>query len=111
MASAANPNPLSPIVWVDRSLEYGTSLDPFSHLHSTDEGIIQSMMIGEEPWEDYHHRSHLPNDIDDYSNELNHPSVVDFLSNFVFINTVDSEKNLSNIEETISINISTKPNI
>jgi len=105
LACAENPNPLSPIVWVDRSLEYGTSSDPFSCIHSTDEGIVQSMMIGEEPWEDYHHRSHILDDIKDYPNELNHPSVVDFLSNSVFIDTVDSERNLSNIEEIISINI------
>ena len=72
-------------------------------------------MIGEESWEDYHHHSHLPDDINDYSNELNHPSVVNFLANSVFIDTIESERNLSNIEETISINISinvsTKPNI
>ena len=69
------------------------------------------MMIGEELWEDYHHRSHLPNEIKDYSNELNHPSIIDFLLNSVRVDTVDFECNLSNIEETISINISTKPNI
>ena len=69
------------------------------------------MMIGEEPWEYYHHHSNIPYDIEDYSNELNYPSVVDFLSNSVFIDTIDSERNLSNIEETISIHISTKPNI
>jgi len=73
------------------------------------EGIVQLTMIGETSWEDYHHRSHLLDDNEDYSNELNHPSIVDFLSNS--INTVDSERNLSNIEETISINISTNPNI
>lgn len=69
------------------------------------------MMIGEEPWEDYHHRSHLLDDTEDYSNELNHPSVVDFLLNSVFIDTVESEQNLSNIEEMISINISIKLNV
>ena len=50
-------------------------------------------------------------DIEDYSNELNHTSVVDFLSNSIFIDIVDSKHNLSNIKETISINISTKPNV
>jgi len=82
------------------------------HIHfSIDEGIIQSMMTEEEPWADYHHRSNLLDHIEDVSNELNHPSIVDFLSNSVFINTVDSERNLSNIKETISINISTKRRI
>ena len=66
------------------------------------------MMMEGEPWEDYHHHSH---NIEDYSNELNHPLVFDFLSKSVFINIVDSERNLSNIEETVSVNISTKPNI
>ena len=67
------------------------------------------MMLGEAPWEDYHHHSHLPYYNEDYSNELNHPSIFDFLSNTV--NMVDSERNLSNIEETIVLNISTKPNV
>ena len=78
MACATNPNPLSPIVWVDRSLEYGISSDPFSRTFSTDEGIIQSMMTEEEPWADYHHRSHLPDQIEDISNELNRPNNVNF---------------------------------
>ena len=101
----ANPKALSPIVWVDFSLEYGTFSDPFSRIHSMDEGIVQSIMIGEEPWEDYHYHSHLPDDVEDYSNELNHPLAIDFLSNSVFIDTIESEQNLSNIEEMISINI------
>src|SRR5699024_8637835 len=41
--------------------------------------------------------------------DLDHPLVFDSLSNT--INTVDSKRNLSNIEETIAINISTKPNV
>ena len=49
------------------------------------------MMLGEAPWEDYHHHSHLPDYHEDYSSDLNHPSVFDFLSNT--INTVDSEDN------------------
>jgi len=97
--------------WVDRSLEYGTSSDPFSCTISTDGGIIQSMMTKEEPWEDYHHRSHLLDHIEDIPNELNFPSVLDFLPNSIFIDIVNSEQNLSNIEETISIDISTKPRI
>ena len=67
------------------------------------------MMIDGAPWEDYHHRSHLPYYKEDFSSDLDHPSVFYFLSNIV--NTVDSERNLSNIEETIAINISTKPDV
>ena len=67
------------------------------------------MMIDEAPWEDYHHHSHLLNWKEDSSSDLDHPSVFDFLSNTV--NMVDSERNLSNIEETIVINISTKTDV
>jgi len=49
------------------------------------------MMLGEAPWEDYHHRSRLLDYHEDYSSDLNHPSVFDFLSNTV--NMVDSEDN------------------
>lgn len=69
------------------------------------------MIMGEEPQEDYHHRFHLSDGIEDYSNELNHPAIVDFLLNSVRVDTVDFDPNFSNIEEMISINISTKPNI
>jgi len=71
----------------------------FSCTFFADEGIIQSMMTEEEPCKDYHHRSHLLDHSEGVSNEPNHLSIVDFLSNFVFIDTVDSEQNLSNIEE------------
>jgi len=78
----ASPNQRSSSVWIDRSKEYDTSSDPWSHVHSTDKGIIQSMMIGEAPWEDHHHRSRL-------SDDLNNPSVFYFLSNT--LNMMNSE--------------------
>ena len=53
----ANPDQRSSSVWVDRSREYGTPLDPWSKVHGTDEGILQSMMIEGAPWNDHHHRS------------------------------------------------------
>ncbi len=67
------------------------------------------MMIDGAPWEDYHHRSHLLNWKEDNSGKLHHPSVFDFLTNTV--NTMDSERSLSNIEETTAINISTKTDV
>jgi len=109
LACEANQNQRLSSISIDRSKEYGMPSDPWSQVHSTDEGIVQSMMIDGAPWEDYHHRSHLPNCKKDSSSDLNHPSVFEFLSNTV--NKVDSERNLSNIEETIAINISTKPNV
>ena len=99
----ANPNQRSSSVWVDRSREYGTPLDPWSRVHGTDEGILQSMMIEGASWNDHHHRSLLPEYEEDTQKDLYHPSVFEFLTNTV--NMVDSERNLSNIEETIAINI------
>eukprot|EP00253_Pinus_taeda_P003608 PITA_03608 len=66
-------------------------------------------MIDGAPWEDYHHRSHLLNWKEDNSSNLDHPLVFDFLRNT--LNTVDSERSLSNIEETTAINISTKTDV
>jgi hypothetical protein len=105
----ASPNERSSSVWVDRSEEYGTPLDPWSKVHGTDEGILQSMMIEGAPWNDHHHRSLLPECEEETHHDLYHPSVFEFLTNTV--NTVDSERNLSNIEETVAINISTKSDV
>lgn len=41
------------------------------------------MMIGEAPREYYHHRSHLQDNNEDYSSDLNHPSIFYFLSDTV----------------------------
>ena len=57
---AANFKSLSPVVWVDCSLDFGTPSDPFSSTFLTDENILETMMSEGEPWEDYHHHSHLP---------------------------------------------------
>jgi len=46
-------------------------------------------MIDGAPWEYYHYHPHLPDYREDYSNDLNHPSIFDFLSNTV--NTMDYE--------------------
>ena len=89
LAWEENPNQCSSSVWVDRSREYGTPSDPWSRVHVTDEGILQSMVIEGAPWNDSNHCSLLPDYEEDTQNDLFHPSVVDFLSNTV--NTVDSE--------------------
>ncbi len=109
LAWEGNPHQRSSSIWIDRSKEYGTPSDPWLRVHSTDEGIIQLMMIDGAPWEDYHHHSHLLNWKEDNSSNVHHPSVFDFLENTV--NTLDSERNLSNIEETTAINISTKKDV
>ena len=68
-------------------------------------------MSEEEPWEYYHHHSHLPDYEEKNLSELYHTSIKTFFSNSLPINAINSERNLSNIEETISIDISTKPGI
>src|ERR1700727_701335 len=105
----ANQHQHSSSVWIDRSKEYGTRSNPWLQVHLTDEGIVQSMMIDGAPWEDYHHRSHLLNGKEHNSSNLDHPLVFDFLKNTV--NAVDFKRNLSNIEETIAINISSKTDV
>ena len=100
-----------PFVWVDRSIDFGTPSDPFSSTFLTDENILETMMSKGEPWEDHHHFSHLQDCEEDILSELYHPSIKPFFSNSFPINVIDSERNLSNIEEAISINISTKPGI
>ena len=111
MASAENLKSTSPNVWVDHSLDFGTPSDPFSSKFLTDENILEAMMVEGEPWEDYHHRSHSPDYEENNLSELYHPSIQNFFSNSFPINAIDSERNLSNIEEMISIDISTKPSI
>ena len=101
----------SPSVWVDRSLDFCTPSNPFSSTFLTDENILEAMMSEGEPWEDYHHHSHLPKYEENNLNELYHPSIKTFFSNCFPVNAIDSECNLSNFEETISINILTKPGV
>ena len=64
-----------------------------------------------EPWEDYHHRSHLPDYEENNLSELYHLSIKNLFSYYFPINAIDFDQNLSNIEETISIDISTKPDV
>ena len=89
LAWEENPNQRSSSVWIDRSEEYGTPSDPWSRVHVTNEGIVQSMVIEGAPWDDYHHHSLLPDCEENTPDDLYHPSVFYFLSNTV--NTVDSE--------------------
>ena len=107
LAWEANLNQRSSSVWIDRSKEYDTPSDPWSRVHDTNEGIVQSMVIEGAPWDDYHHRSLLPDCEENTPDDLYHPSVFDFLSNTV--NTVDSERNLSNIESLMKVSLMYAP--
>ena len=98
MSWAENPKSVSPSVWVDHSLDFGTPSDPFSSKFLTDENILEAMMAEGEPWEDYPHHSHPPNYEENNLSELYHPSIQNFFSNSFPINAIESERNLSNIE-------------
>ena len=111
MAWVENLKSASLSVWVDRSLDFGTPSNPFSLTLLIDDNILETMMLEGEQWEYYHHRSHLPYYEENNLSELYHPSIKNFFSNSLPINAIDSERNLSNIEETISIDISTKPGV
>ena len=108
MAWATNLKSSSLVVRVDRSLDFRTPSDPFSSTFLIDENILETMMLEGEPWKYYHHRSHLPDYEENNISELYHPSIKNFFLNYLPINAIDSEQNLSNIEETISIDILTK---
>ena len=111
MAWEVNPKSSPLVVWVERSLDFGTPSNPFSSMFLKDENILEAIISKGEPWEDYHHRSHLPDYKENYLNELYHPSIKKLFSNYLPVNAIDSERNMSNIEETISIDISTKPGV
>ena len=100
-----------PSVWFDHSLYFGTPSDPFSSKILTDENILEAIMAEGEPWEDYHYRSHLLDYEENNLSELYHPSIQTFFLNYFPINAIESERNLPTIEETISIDISTKPGV
>ena len=84
-----NPKSSSLVVWVDRSLDFGTPSDPFSSTFLTDDNILETMMSEGEPWEDRHHRSHLQNYEEDILSELYHPSIKTLFSNSFPINVID----------------------
>ena len=64
-----------------------------------------------EPWEDHHHHSHLQDYEEDNIIELHHPSIKILFLNSFPINVINSERNLSNIQETISIDIRINPTL
>jgi len=99
---------LSSINWVDQSLYYGTSFDSFSGIFPTDESIIEIIIPDDASWDDHHNHSSLPYFIEDNLSDVYLPNIVKSITNFVSIHEVDSEKNLSSIEETIPLDISVK---
>jgi len=99
------------INWVDRPLDYTISFDPFSHTFTTDESIMEIMMLDDASWDNHHHSSSLPDSIEDNLSDVYQPNIVKCFTNYVSIHKFDSENNISNIEETIPLDIHVKPNI
>ena len=84
------------------------SYDPFSHIFSTDESIMEIMMIDHTPQDEHHHHSSLPDSIEDNLSNVYFPNFVEPFTNFASIHEVEYEKNLLNIKEMIPIDISIK---
>ena len=84
LAWAENPKSASLSVWVDRSLDFGNPSSPFSSMFLIDENILKAMMSEGEPWEDYHHHSHLPDYEENNISELSHPSIKNLFFEFLF---------------------------
>ena len=60
LACAVHSTLASSINWVDHSLYYNMSYDPFSRTFSTNESIMEIMISDDAPWDDHHHCSSLP---------------------------------------------------
>lgn len=98
----------SSINWVDKSLDYGTSSDRFSCALSTDESIMEIVILGDAPWDDHQHHSPLPDSIDHNLSDVYLSNIIESFTNYVSIHKVDSKRNLTNIKETNPPDISLK---
>jgi len=98
----------SSISWVDRSLDYDTYSNPFSHVFSTNESIMEIMIPYNASWDDHHHHSSLPDSIEDSLSDVYLPNFVQSLKTFVSIHEVNFKNNHSNIKEMIPLDISVK---
>ena len=90
------------------------SPDPLRETFPSDEAIIETMSLEELPWGDGHHRSSfmpslgaMTNCLERYATQVPTPP----LQTPILTHEVFSEGNLSNITQTVPINISIKPGI
>jgi hypothetical protein len=78
----------------------------------SDEAIIEAMTLSERPWEDHHHRSSVLPPLHDEDSPLNHSATEDGPSSSPTTSyCLPTERNLSNIAKTITIDISVKTSI
>lgn len=106
--SACAMHTFSLINWFDRSLDDGTYFDPFSHVFSTDESIMEIMMLDDAPWDDHHLCSTFPGSIEDTLSDVYLPNFIEsFMSSFHF-HEVNSKNNLSNVIKIIPLDIYVK---
>lgn len=70
---------------------------------------MEIMMPDDASWDDNHHRSSMSDTFEDNLSDIYLPNIVQISRNFVSIHEIDYEKNLSNIEEIIPLDILIKP--
>jgi len=104
--SACASHTFSLINFVDWSLNYGTPSDPLSYIFSTNQGIMEIIMLDDTSWDEHHDRSSLTDSIEDNISGLYMPNFFEPSMNFISIHEINFEKNLSNIEEKYPLNIS-----
>lgn len=69
------------------------------------------MMLDETPCDDNDHQSYFPEILEKKFEDFYSPNVTDTLRGSISIHEVNSKKNLTNIEETILLDISIKPEV
>lgn len=62
-------------------------------------------------WDDNHHSSSLPRNFENNIGDVYTPNITEKPMDSLSIHDVDSEKNLANIEETISLDILINPGV
>lgn len=72
---------------------------------------MEIMMPDDASWDDHHHHSSLPESIEDNLSDMYLPNIVDSFTNYISIHNIDSKNNISNIKETITLDIFVKPGI
>lgn len=64
--------------------------DPFSHIVSTDQSIMEIMMSDNAPWDEHHHHSSFQNTIEDNLSGVYLPNFLEPFTNFIAIHEIDS---------------------
>ena len=91
-----------------------SSSDHFLKIFPSDKSILEVMSLGEQPWEDIHHRSSFLPDLTTVEKDIKSivsTDIVQHPQTPILNGDVLSERNLANIYVTLSIDISVKPGV